>query len=155
MPNWSSHHSSEGNRAIIMAGRRRPVPSPPATPVTTFLCARASFAPTQVSPTHISICSSLHTADAVSIFNCHKTVTPAAWFSWIQLTRKRMLILSIRWVISGYFALLGSSLKAGVGEKNISMGLYWIYWRKVTSDNPASVFLQSMCVSAWEHQSST
>lgn len=46
--NWSSRLSLGGSRAIFTAGRRRPAPFPPATPVTTCRCARASCAPPQV-----------------------------------------------------------------------------------------------------------
>lgn len=68
MLNWSSHLSSEGSRAIFTAGRRRPVPFQPATPVTMSLCVRDSSAPTQVSPTPIPIYSTLHSGQAYSIF---------------------------------------------------------------------------------------
>lgn len=46
--NWSSRLSLGGSRAVSTAGRRRPAPFRPATPVTTSQCARGSCAPPQV-----------------------------------------------------------------------------------------------------------
>lgn len=55
MPKWSSLLSLEGNSAILMPGRRRPVMFQPATLVTVFLSVRASSAPKQVTPTLVGI----------------------------------------------------------------------------------------------------
>lgn len=76
MLNWSSHLSSEGSRAISTAGRRRPVPFQPATPVTMSLCVRDSSAPTQVSPTPIPINPSTFLS---LVFYNHTAVTLAVW----------------------------------------------------------------------------
>lgn len=46
--NWSSRLSLGGSRAVSTAGRRRPAPFRPATPVTTSQCARGSCALPQV-----------------------------------------------------------------------------------------------------------